>query len=1360
MVLQSKMVFSRQAFFSALVALALFCGSAFAQSVPIFSHAHYFSRTGFNVAVQAITTQPDGKAIVGGSFHLANGTPRTNLARFNTDGSVDMTWNATTNGDVNAVLHAGGITYVSGNFTTAGGQPRNYAAAFDATGQVTPWNPGLDGPATRMVVFNGQIVLAGNFYTVGGVARNGLASVDTTGTLTAWNPDNDDVANDLHLGAGNLYVLGRFTSMGGMTRSGAASFDASFNLRTWAPSLSNAGFPASTIHAAVDDTYLLVVGGFNQVNGNPHAGAVRIDLGSGADSQLSLNGLSASASTIRSITAISNKLFLGGNIYLNAAFQNGLAGFDLTTGDALSNLPTITSDSSNVLTLHAANGRLWLGGQFDTLGGVDLSGLGSVDIATPATVAPYFLSAVTSNPVTSFARQFDGKVVIGGAFDMVNGIRRKSLVRLNVDGSVDASWVAGIEGADARVLTLVHEGARLLIGGEFEKVNGVNRSFLAALDDNGALLPWNPAPNGSVRVIKSDGGIVYVAGDFTMVGGTSQRGLSQLDGTTGAIATAAFGNYGTAANGFPVNAIDVRGGVYVAGSFDHVQGLLADGITPRHFRSLASLNAADGSFLAAWNPPIATVMNLTAVHATAQRVYVSGSFTSIAGQPRAGLAAFNTTTGVLESWNPNVPPATSSTTPFVLNDVLYSTSGAYDTTINSNNRLNWGIPSVAVASGGDRVYYLGEVSQSAPKQFAFGAVPLAASASAAVSVAVVSVNGGSDPGVSSPFNVVVQSRDAANLPRPVIQDTTLVASVNSGTGALGGGTSSCTLLAGTSQCTFSALTYSKGEANVRLAIARTTGDALTSTLTAPFNVKRNVSMTLAKSPSGVTEVGTPATFVATIVGGVSPGGTVAFMGNSAGYPAVTECQMVPVIAGVATCVSSTIPAIFGLTLRAIYSGDATHFGVTSLNDEGAAISAYPSIQVNKIGGGAGTVTSTPSGISCGTACQFSVPGGTTVTLSAVAELGSSFLGWGGGGCTGTSPCTLTLPVGAGDTTITARFEPPNQTLNIMKVGTGSGSVSSTPAGIQCGVICSAGFPTDQSVDLTATPSSDSIFTGWSGAGCSGTGVCTVTMGASHTVTAQFDLKPQRSLSITPPGNGIVTADMGGLSCPGVCSANIPQGTVVTLTATPNAGYYLETWTGACSGTGACAVTLNGNENVSAQFALVPELVSVQSIKTHGTLGALPISIALGVPIGGAITFEPRLTGVAHELRVGLLPFVNSISSVEILDAAGQVAGAALAEFTPGGSEMTLRLSGVADGTRARVRIGNVNGSSIDLEFAMGFLVGDVGGTGRVTAADIAAIKARNNQFGTSAPARDLNLSGTIDATDVIVAKSLAGRATP
>src|SRR5437667_1779439 len=91
-------------------------------------------------------------------------------------------------------------------------------------------------------------------------------------------------------------------------------------------------------------------------------------------------------------------------------------------------------------------------------------------------------------------------------------------------------------------------------------------------------------------------------------------------------------------------------------------------------------------------------------------------------------------------------------------------------------------------------------------------------------------------------------------------------------------------------------------------------------------------------------------------------------------------------------------------------------------------------------------------------------------------------------------------------------------LAVVRAGLGSGTVTSTPAGITCGTSCSGSYASGTAVTLTATPASGSTFTGWSGGGCSGTGSCSVTVTAAVTVTATFN-QSSAAATATPPGTG-------------------------------------------------------------------------------------------------------------------------------------------------------------------------------------------------------------------------------------------------
>jgi hypothetical protein len=238
--------------------------------------------------------------------------------------------------------------------------------------------------------------------------------------------------------------------------------------------------------------------------------------------------------------------------------------------------------------------------------------------------------------------------------------------------------------------------------------------------------------------------------------------------------------------------------------------------------------------------------------------------------------------------------------------------------------------------------------------------------------------------------------------------------------------------------------------------------------------------------------------------------------------------------------------------------------------------------------GSGTVTSNPAGINCPSTCSQTFAGGPQVTLTATPSGGSNwvFSGW-SGACSGAGRCTVTM---AAAQSVTATFVQ-GYTLSVNV--SGSGTVISSPAGVNCPSTCSDGYASNTSVTLTATPASGWSFSGWSfgiatgglGTPCStaGAGPCTVTMNTATSVTAIFT-QITYPLSVSVFGNGTVTSSPSGIACGATCSSSFASGTQVTLTAMPAQGGVFNGWGGACSGTGNCVVTMNAAANVSAAFS--------------------------------------------------------------------------------------------------------------------------------------------------------------------------------
>jgi large repetitive protein len=143
--------------------------------------------------------------------------------------------------------------------------------------------------------------------------------------------------------------------------------------------------------------------------------------------------------------------------------------------------------------------------------------------------------------------------------------------------------------------------------------------------------------------------------------------------------------------------------------------------------------------------------------------------------------------------------------------------------------------------------------------------------------------------------------------------------------------------------------------------------------------------------------------------------------------------------------------------------------------------------------------STPAGIDCGTDCNQPYDLGTNVTLTADPGQSSTFGGW--SGACGGSDLTCSIVMNASKS-VTATFVS-KPLLTVTPSGTGSGTVTSNPAGINCPADCSEYYDTGTPVTLMATPAAGSTFTGWS-VDCSGLLTCSLTMNGNKSVTATFE----------------------------------------------------------------------------------------------------------------------------------------------------------------------------------------------------------------------------------------------------------------
>ena len=342
------------------------------------------------------------------------------------------------------------------------------------------------------------------------------------------------------------------------------------------------------------------------------------------------------------------------------------------------------------------------------------------------------------------------------------------------------------------------------------------------------------------------------------------------------------------------------------------------------------------------------------------------------------------------------------------------------------------------------------------------------------------------------------------------------------------------------------------------------------------------------------------------------------------------------------------------------------------------------VTVSRWGDGDGRVTSSPAGIDCGLACQSSFPLGTTVTLLATPAPYSAFGGWSASGAAEfPSPREIRFTVDAART-VSARFNRTANLLDVRKTGTGRGTVSSRPSGISCGDDCTEYFPIGATVTLSAAPSPDSKFAGWGGA-CSGTGTCTVSMGSSQLVTADFVYAPYwLEVGKLGDGNGRVVSTPSGIDCGADCTENYAGGRLVALEATPAPGSEFVGWNwGTCPGTGSCVVIMNELRiRVSAIFRRVSYSLSVtKSGSGSGLVSSSPSGISCGSDCSEwyAIDSAVSLSATANSGSI-FTGWGGACSGTGLCTVTMDASKNVTANFSPALTRLTVSKSGTGTGT--------------------------------------------------------------------------------
>ncbi len=469
--------------------------------------------------------QTDGKLIIAGDFNSYNGTSCSKIARLNLDGTLDLSFNSDNiaiNGDIKAIqLQSDQKIIAAGSFTSINGVPKKYIARFNSDGTLDATFDSSSGANLSIYAFviqsDGKILIGGDFTSYNGITRNRIARLNNDGSLDA----SFDPGVGVIFGTGgitriksiSLQTDGKFIIAGNFTGYNLndrkyitrintdGSIDSSFNVGTgFSFQFSTNAFINTTLIQS--DGKILVGGNFINYNGTAVKGLTRLNTDGTLDTSFnSGTGITGALydSKINSIVIkLDGKILIGGDFTsYNATGIKNIALLN-TDGSLDSSFnPGIGAAGGNGIDvikslLVQPDGKIVLSGYFTTYNTIQrrfvtrLNANGSLDLTlNPGTGADGIVYSSIVQP--------DGKIIIGGNFTTYNGSAKGRIARLNADGTVDESFAVGLgfsktENFKSEVWSLaLQEDGKILVGGYFDTYNGVISNRLIRLNSDGTL---------------------------------------------------------------------------------------------------------------------------------------------------------------------------------------------------------------------------------------------------------------------------------------------------------------------------------------------------------------------------------------------------------------------------------------------------------------------------------------------------------------------------------------------------------------------------------------------------------------------------------------------------------------------------------------------------------------------------------------------------------------------------------------------------------------------------------------------------------------------------------------------------------
>jgi uncharacterized delta-60 repeat protein len=509
--------------------------------------------TGFNIGtgasgiVTSIAVLQDGRILVAGGFQSINGVPRSRVAMLFPDGSIDPSFDPGAGPSANvekAIPLANGKVLIGGWFTTVSGTSAIRLARLNADGTLDPaFSVGTgpsDGISDMVLQPDGKLLVSGSFQTVNGSNARGVVRLLSTGAVdntfsTGSGPTFSNVVTTMALQPdGKIIIGGSFTQFNGANRRRIARLNATGSVDTsFQP---GTGADNDVIAVALQpDGKVLVTGVFTSFNNLPWQRLVRLQANGVVDNTfVPVDGLNNTGFAFH--VAPDGHFLLGGDhIMYNGHFQLRIVKAFADGAVDTSFMPNTGLNGVAYALARLPDGRILVGGEFAKYNGVTRRGL--CRVWPDGTIDPSFDTGEGFNEdVRAVAIQPDGRVVVAGFFTRFNGVPRNRIARLLPDGGLDESFDPGAGLSDNAHIVLLQSDGKILVGGFFQQVAGVNKRGIARLNTDGSLDATfaGSGVNGDVQALTFDyDGRLLVGGNYTSINSVNRTDIARLllDGT-------------------------------------------------------------------------------------------------------------------------------------------------------------------------------------------------------------------------------------------------------------------------------------------------------------------------------------------------------------------------------------------------------------------------------------------------------------------------------------------------------------------------------------------------------------------------------------------------------------------------------------------------------------------------------------------------------------------------------------------------------------------------------------------------------------------------------------------------------------